>query len=120
MTQGDDMTDDTPITDEQLTHAGALLRAALPQRDFAPGFADRTMARLVATRAAPPPALLRVVAMQRSFRVVAAAAALAIVALGLHNTYVARVEDTSFVEAAIGLTPVSAESLLSDTSDPLQ
>lgn len=120
MTQGDDMTDETRITEDQLDRAGALLRGALPPVAFAPGFADRTMARLAATRAVTPPAVQRVMAMQRNFRVLAAAAALAIVALGVHNTWVSRVDNTSFVEAAIGLQPVSAESILSVSTDALQ
>jgi hypothetical protein len=115
-----DMTDETPITDAALDRAGVRLRAALPAADFAPGFADRTMARLAAARATVPPAMPRVVAIQRNFRMLAAAAAVAILALGLHNTYVARADNTSLMEAAIGLSPVSAESILSASSDAFQ
>ena len=64
--------------------------------------------------------MLRATAIQRNFRVLAAAAALAIVALGVHNTIVARADDASLMEAAIGLQPVSAESVLSYTSDVFQ
>ncbi len=100
--------------------AGNLLRSAMPPADFAAGFADRTMARLAAARVGTPPAVARVRAMQRSFRVLAAAAALAIVALGVHNTVIARADDASILEAAIGLQPVSAESVLSSTSEAFQ
>jgi hypothetical protein len=120
MTPGNDMDNDTPMTEEWLDRTGALLRASLPPVAFAPGFADRAMARLAASRATTPPAVLRVMAMQRSFRVLAAAAALAIVALGVNNLWVARVEHTTMVEAAVGLEPVSAESVLSYTADTFQ
>lgn len=120
MTQSNDMEDETPITEDQLDRAGALLRGALPPVTFAPGFADRTMARRAAARAVAPPAVQRVMAMQRSFRVLAGAAALAIVALGVNNVWVARAEHTTFVEAAVGLEPVSAESILSASIEVLQ
>lgn len=124
MTGSDDMTDEPPnepITDDAaIQRAGALLRAAMAPAAFSDGFADRTMARLAAARAVTAPGVLRVAAMQRSFGMLAAAAAIAIVALGLHNTVIARSDDTSFVEAAIGLQPVSAESVLSYTSEALQ
>lgn len=124
MTGTDDMTDETPndpITDDAaVQRTGALLRGAIAPAAFAEGFADRTMARLAAARAVTPPSVLRAAAMQRSFRVLATAAAVAIVALGLHNTLIVRSDDTSFVEAAIGLQPVSAELILSYTSEALQ
>jgi hypothetical protein len=120
MTQSNEMEDETPITEDQLDRAGVLLRGALPPARFAPGFADRTIARLTAARAATPPAVQRVIAMQRSFRVLAAAAALAIVALGVNNVWVSRAENTTFVEAAVGLEPVSAESILSASTEALQ
>ena len=120
MTDHDDSSDAQPVDERTTTRAGQLLRNALPAATFSDGFADRTMARLAATRATTSPAVLRFTAMQRSFRVLAAAAAIAIVALGVHNTWFARVADTSFVEAAIGLQPVSAASVLSYTSEALQ
>lgn len=117
MTHDNDMSDPTPLSDDQLDHAGRLLRGALPPVAFASGFADRTMARVAASRTAPQPAATRVMAMQHNFRLLTAAAALAIVALGVHNTYVSRIDNTSFVEAAIGLQPVSAESILAASND---
>jgi hypothetical protein len=116
----DEGRDDASVEQHVIRQAGELLRDAVPPADFAAGFADRTMARLAAARSVTPPSVLRVAAIQRSFRMLAAAAALAIVALGVHNTLIARVADTTFVEAAIGLQPVSAESILSYTSEALQ
>ena len=121
MTDRNDQHDDgTRLDDATLRRAELLMRGTLPVLEFSAGFADRTMARLAAVRAATSPAVLRLGAMQRSFRVLAAAAAIAIVALGVHNTLIARVANTSIVEAAIGLQPVSAESVLSYTSEALQ
>ena len=119
MTDRDDVTDDS-ADEANIARAGGLLRSAMPPASFSAGFADRTMARLAAARLVVPPALLRVTAMQRSFRLLAAAAAIAIVALGVHNTVIARGDNTSIMEAAIGLQPVSAESVLSYTSEALQ
>jgi hypothetical protein len=116
----DDTVDVTPIGDAQLDRAGALLRGALPATSFAPGFADRTMARLATQRATAAPAVQRVMAMQRNFRLLAAAAALAIVALGVNNVWVSRGENTTVVEAAVGLEPVSAESVLAYESESVQ
>jgi hypothetical protein len=127
MTNRDDMTDGAPIDDAAVAKAGRLLRGALnPEAqasDFAAGFADRTMARLAAARAAAPvtpPAVQRVAAMQRSFRLLAAAAAIAIVALGVNNTLIARTDGTSLVEAAIGLEPVSMETVIAASSEDFQ
>ncbi len=120
MTDRPGMHDDASADDLSLRRTGTLLRGAMPAVDFSAGFADRTMARLAATRAAVPPAVLRFSAMQRSFRVLAAAAALTIVALGVHNTFIVRAENTTLVEAALGLQPVSAASILSYTSEVLQ
>ncbi len=120
MTDHSEMRDDMPADDITLRRTAHLLRDAMPVTDFSAGFTDRTMARLAATRAAIPPAVLRFTAMQRSFRVLAAAAALTIVALGVHNTYIARAENTTLVEAALGLQPVSATSILSYTSEVSQ
>lgn len=107
--------------DEQITRqAGAVLRSAMPPAAFSAGFADRTMARIARERVTVAPEVLRFAAMQRSFRVLAAAAAVAIVALGAHNTLIARAEHASIIEAALGLEPVSAESLLASTSDTFQ
>ena len=112
---------DRPLADERaITRTGHLLREAMPRVSFSAGFPDRTMAKLAESRVSVSPAVLRFSAMQRSFRLLAAAAAVAIVALGVHNTWFARLEDTSFVEAAIGLQPVSAASVLSYTSEALQ
>ncbi|MBC7841343.1 MAG: hypothetical protein H7099_03495 [Gemmatimonadaceae bacterium] len=118
MTDHDEVPD--RAADDDIVRAGGLLRNAMPVASFSDGFADRTMARLAAARVAIPPAVLRVAAMQRSFRLLAAAAAIAIVALGVHNTVIARGDNTSIMEAAIGLQPVSAESVLSYTSEALQ
>jgi hypothetical protein len=119
MTGSHDMTDeprdDQSDTEADIRRAGNLLRSAMPPASFAEGFADRTMARLAATRIATSPAVLRVAAMQRSFRLLAAAAAVAIIALGVHNTLIVREADATFVEAAIGLQPVSAESVFSSS-----
>jgi hypothetical protein len=120
MTHRDDMIDETPVDAAAIERTGALLRSAMPPATFSAGFADRAMARVATARAATPPAVLRATAMQRSFRLLAAAAAIVIVALGVHNTMIVRVADTSFVEAALGLQPVSAESVLSYTSEALQ
>jgi hypothetical protein len=118
---GNHQAGDGAQTDEQrMQRSGELLRGALSSPDFAAGFADRTMGRLRAARNVTSPSVLRFHAMERGFRVLAAAAALAIVALGLHNTLIARVANTSLVEAAIGLQPVIAESVLSYTSEALQ
>ncbi len=117
---GDDPVNADGADELATRRAGNLLRSAMPPADFAAGFADRTMARLAAARVVTPPAVVRVKAMQRSFRVLAAAAALAIVALGVHNTVIARADDASILEAAIGLQPVSAESVLSSTSEAFQ
>ena len=119
MTDRDEVTGDSP-DETNIARARGLLRSAMPPASFSAGFADRTMARLAAARLVVPPALLRVTAMQRSFRLLAAAAAIAIVALGVHNTVIARSDNTSIMEAAIGLQPVSAESVLSYTSEALQ
>ena len=119
MTDRDDVTDDS-VDERVLARTGNLLRDAMPPASFTAGFADRTMARLASARLVVPPAVLRVTAMQRSFRFLAAAAAIAIVALGVHNTVIARGDNTSIMEAAIGLQPVSAESVLSYTSEALQ
>ena len=120
MTDRPDMPDDALADDLTIRRTAHLLRDAMPATDFSAGFADRAMARVAGTRAAVPPAVLRFSAMQRSFRVLAAAAALTIVALGVHNTYIARAENTTLVEAALGLQPVSATSILTYTSDVLQ
>lgn len=127
MTGDDEMTnppDPAPADELEIQRAGQLLRSAIPPASFgngfADGFADRTMARIAASRAVTPPAVLRLTALQRSFRVLAAAAAIAIVALGVNNTLISRTDDTSFVEAAIGLEPVSAESVLSYSNEALQ
>jgi hypothetical protein len=107
--------------DERLIHdTGAMLRGAMPPATFGAGFADRTMARLARDRVAVPPEVLRFTAMQRNFRALAAAAAVTIIALGAHNTLLVRAEHTTLVEAALGLEPVSAESLLSLASDTYQ
>lgn len=116
----DPQRDDTPVDEAVIRDAGAFLRQAMPPLSFDAGFTDRTMARLAASRVTATPALQRFSAMQRSFRLLAAAAAIAIVALGAHNTLIARVANTSIVEAALGLEPVSAESLLSATLDGYQ
>jgi hypothetical protein len=120
MTDKEDVNANVPTDELEIRRAGNLLRSAMPSESFADGFADRTMARLAATRAITPSGVLRIAAMQRSFRVLAAAAAIAIVALGVHNTMIVRVDDTTFVEAAIGLEPVSAEAVLSYTTENLQ
>jgi hypothetical protein len=116
----DDLRIGTPLDDETMRRAGGLLRGAVPPMQFTAGFADRTMAAIAASRLSAPPAVIRVNAMQRSFRMLAAAAAVAILALGVHNTVIARVENTSLVEAAFGLQPVSATTILSYTSEVLQ
>ena len=125
MTERDDMQDDSRPDDSvsdarAIERTGRLLRSAIPAANFSAGFADRMLATLSATRVVIPPAALRFSAMQRSFRLLAAAAAIAIVALGVHNTLVARVDDTSLVEAAIGLQPVSAASVLAYSSEAVQ
>ena len=121
MTDRSDLPHDAASDDERTTErARLLLRNAMPAVTFSSGFADRTMARLAASRIATSSAVLRFSAMQHSFRLLAAAAAIAIVALGVHNIMVVRVADTTLVEAAIGLQPVSAESVLSYTSEALQ
>lgn len=117
---GRDETTNGSADERVIGHAGNLLRNAMPVASFDAGFTERTMARLAASRVATPPAVLRFRAMQRSFRVLAAAAAIAIVALGVHNTVIARSANTSIVDAAIGLQPVSAESILTYTSEALQ
>jgi hypothetical protein len=119
MTDSNDMSQSSD--DERvIATTGRMLRDAIPTSNFDAGFTGRAMARLAAARAATPPELLRFSAMQRSFRVLAAAAAVAIVALGVNNTVIARNANTSIVDAAIGLQPVSAESVLSYTSESLQ
>ncbi len=120
MTGDDGMSSQTPDDEAALRAAGDMLRRAIPPMAFGEGFADRTMARLARERAAAPPELLRLGAMQKNFRLVAAAAAIAIVALGAHNTLLARTDDSSLFEAALGLQPVSAESILSPSSDAFQ
>ena len=120
MTGSDDMPDQTPDDEAAARAAGQLLRGALPPMAFSDGFADRTMARIARERAAAPPEVLRLGAMQKNFRLLAAAAAIAIVTLGAHNTLVARTENSSLFEAALGLQPVSAESILSSSSDSFQ
>ena len=120
MTDRSDLPSDAASDDRSIERARLLLGDAMPAVPFSSGFGDRTMARLAASRLAVSPAVLRFSAMQHSFRLLAAAAAIAIVALGVHNTLVARVADTTLVEAAIGLQPVSAESVLSYTSEALQ
>lgn len=120
MTGNRDVTDNTPPDELEIRRTGELLRSAMPAASFADGFTERTMARLAAARAVTPPGVLRIAAMQRSFRVLAAAAAIAIVALGVHNTIIVRVDDTTLVEAAIGLQPVSAEAVLSYSTENLQ
>ncbi len=119
MTGRDDVNDDS--ADERvIVSTGNLLRSAMPVAAFDAGFTERTMARLAAARVITPSSVLRFRAMQRSFRMLAAAAAIMIVALGVHNTVIARSANTSIVEAALGLQPVSAESILSYTSEALQ
>jgi hypothetical protein len=120
MTGDDGMSDQLPDDEKTLRDAGMLLRGAMPPMGFSDGFAERTMARLARERAAAPPEVLRVSAMQKNFRFLAAAAAIAIVALGAHNTLIARTDDSSLLEAALGLQPVSAESILSSSSDAFQ
>ena len=125
MTERSDLPHDSASDERTTERARLLLRDAMPAVTFSSGFADRTMARLAASRIAASriaasPAVQRFSAMQHSFRLLAAAAAIAIVALGVHNTLIARVADTTLVEAAIGLQPVSAESVLSSTSEALQ
>lgn len=120
MSDRNERTDDAPFDERDLQRAGSLLRGAMPSLSFAEGFADRTMARVAASRAATPPTVLRFTAMQRNFRVLAAAAAVAIIALGVNNVVIARSDGTTLVEAAIGLQPVSAESVLSVTTETLQ
>jgi hypothetical protein len=116
----DPLSHDSLAGDRALERTGRLLRSAMPAANFSAGFADRTLTALTARRVAVSPAALRVSAMQRSFRFLAAAAVIAIVALGVHNTLVARVDDTTLVEAAIGLQPVSAASVLAYSSEALQ
>jgi hypothetical protein len=120
MSNEEQMGEPTPLNEEELRDASAMLRAAMPPVSFKPGFADRTMARIAAERAVVAPEMQRFAAMQRTFRVLAAAAAIAIVALGAHNTVIARADDTSLFEAALGLQPVSAETLLSSAADTFQ
>ena len=112
-------TNGTPADDAELRRAGAFLRSAMPAPAFAEGFSDRTMARLNAARqAAPSPATLRTQALTRRFPLFAAAAALLIVSLGLYNTTGTTLSaDATFVEAALGLEPVTAESVIATTSD---
>jgi hypothetical protein len=119
MSVEEQMHESTPNDEQELRDAGAMLRRAMPPMNFTAGFADRTMARIAAERPAVSPDVLRFTAMQRSFRVLAAAAALTIVALGAHNTLLARAEHSSLVEAALGLEPVSADAIFS-SSDTFQ
>ena len=116
----DEFADETAVSERAIVRTGQLLRGAMPAPSFSAGFADRAVARVATSRVMVPPTVQRAAAMQRSFRVLAAAAAIAIVALGLHNTLLVRADDTSFVEAAIGLQPVSAASVLSYTDEALQ
>lgn len=116
----DELSDETAVSERAIVRTGQLLRGAMPTPAFSAGFADRVLVRVATSRQSVPPSLQRAAAMQRSFRVLAAAAAVAIVALGLHNTWLVRADDTSFVEAAIGLQPVSATSVLSYTDEALQ
>jgi hypothetical protein len=116
----DDSANDTPVSEADLVRAGALLRSAMPSETFASGFADRTMARLDRSRGAASVGSLRIGAMQRSFRMLSAAAAVIIVALGVHNTVISPGANATLVESAIGLEPVSAESVLSYTSEVFQ
>lgn len=117
--------DDTMPGDERdAAQAGRLLRGAMGAPAFRAGFTDRTMARIAAERAAgsvtvapAPPSVQRAVVMQHHFRLLAAAAGLAIAALGVHNTIVARADGATIVEAAIGLQPVSATSVLAYSTD---
>lgn len=120
MTDIEHDTDDAPLDERNVERLGALLRGTLTSASFADGFADRTMARLAASRAVASPAVMRFAAMQRSFRFVAAAAAVLIVALGVNNMLLVRSADASVIEAAIGLQPVSVESLLSSNVEALQ
>jgi hypothetical protein len=120
MTNMHDNIDGDPLTERDLQHIGALLRGSMPSAVFTDGFTDRTMARLAASRIETSPTELRFAAMQRSFRVLAAAAAVMIAALGVNNILLIRSTDTSIVEAAIGLQPVNVESLLSSNSQALQ
>jgi len=112
--------DDESDGASEIARAGSMLRGAMPPIAFRDGFGDRTMARIAASRMQESPDVLPFNAMQRGFRVLAAAAAVMIIALGAHNTVITRIADTSFVEAAIGLQPVSAESILSYTSEAMQ
>ena len=114
------MSELTPNDEQEIREAGAMLRAALPSASFGPGFADRTMARITAQKVTIAPDVLRFAAMQRTFRVLAAAAAIVIVALGAHNTVIARSEGASLLDAALGLQPVSAETLLSSAADTFE
>lgn len=123
------MKDEAPMQDEhqheadeeiEIARAGGILRAAMPPMAFRDGFSERTMARLAASRLQESPDVLPLNAMRRGFRILAAAAGLAIIALSAHNTVITRVADTSFVEAALGLQPVSAESILSYSTEALQ
>lgn len=120
MSSEEPMSEPTPNDEQEIRDAGVLLRASVPTMSFKPGFADRTMARIAAQNAAIAPEVLRFRAMQRTFRLLAAAAAIAIVALGAHNTVIARADNTSLFEAALGLQPVSAETLLASSSDTFQ
>ncbi len=113
------MDESVPTDEQEIRNAGAVLRSAMPPMRFTTGFADRAMARIAAERVTVAPEVLQFTAMQRSFRLLAAAAALTIVALGAHNTLLARTEYSSLVDAALGLEPVSAEAIFS-SSDTFQ
>jgi hypothetical protein len=123
------MKDEAPMQNEHhegsdgvgdIARAGSMLRAAIPPLEFREGFSDRIMQQLAASGVQQSPDVLRFDAIERGFRMLAAAAAVAIVALSAHNTVITRVADTSFIDAAIGLQPVSAESILSYPSEALQ
>ena len=95
------MTDDIDRDIEKLVGESA-------RRSFGPGFADRVMLRVRAEADSFDVALLS------QFRWLAAAASLAAVALGAYSILGAeRYETQSALEAALGLEPVSAETVYS-------
>lgn len=108
---------DPSNSERELQHAGALLRSAMPPQDFAAGFADRVMARIVASEPRVPVSVQRELAVRRRFPLMAAAAALIIAALGVHNTIVTRSGGTSLLDAALGLQPVTADAAFASASD---
>lgn len=120
MTDDRHISSNPPPSEADVQRLGALLRHHAPAPDFAAGFADRTMAQIAKVRLDVAPEVMRFGAMQRSFRMLSAAAAVAIVALGVHNTVFARANNASLLEAAIGLQPVSAEAILLSTTEALQ